>query len=260
MKMKVIDRILLALYGFLGALLLAAAGVCRIWPQVGEELGGLLDSYTAEVWFQVVVWVLLAVLLAWSVQMIVLAFRHEPRKERGSVSVQNAGDGAVRISVSAMDTLVRQAIGQVDGVVGIKTRIVNHEDSITVNIDMALTSDARIPNITMLMQRNIKRFIEEFSGIAVREVVILVSEIQAVEAPVPPVLDDSVKPVLVEPEKVENEIRPEAERTPAEPFRQEDPAPQEAEEPDEEPPRAEEEAAVEREPVQEDEAREETEV
>ena len=66
-----------------------------------------------------------------------------------------------------------------------KTSIVNHEDSISVNIDMTLESDVHIPNVTMLLQRSIKNFIEEYSGIAVRDVTIVVSKIVEV-TPRPP--------------------------------------------------------------------------
>jgi hypothetical protein len=40
--------------------------------------------------------------------------------------------------------------------VDIKTSIINHEDSISVSIDMTLASDVHIPNVTMMMQRTIK--------------------------------------------------------------------------------------------------------
>jgi uncharacterized alkaline shock family protein YloU len=96
-----------------------------------------------------------------------------------------------------MDTLVKQAIAHDEGVVDIKTAIVNHEDSISVNIDMTLASDVHIPNVTMMMQRTIKNFIEEFSGIAVREVTIMVSKI----------IEVTPQPPLALPEKAESAAR-----------------------------------------------------
>ena len=219
MKMKVIDRILLALYALLGALALVAVGVNAVRPGwTGpwiERIGTLLQNNT---WAKAVAWALLALLVVWSVRLILLAFSRggEKHGDRSSVTVQNGGDGSVRVSVSAMDTLVRQAIGPAEGVVSLKTKVINHEDSITVRIDMALTSDAHIPNVTMLMQRNIKRFIEEYSGIAVREVVILVSEIRAIGDGAAPAgkLEGGRKKVLVAPEKVESREAPAA-ATPA---------------------------------------------
>ena len=85
------------------------------------------------------------------------------------------------MTVGALETLVKEAIGQNDEVLELKSQVVNHEDSITVLVRMVLSSTAHIPNVTMLMQRNIKRFIEEFSGIAVREVIITVTEVRSPE-------------------------------------------------------------------------------
>ena len=181
-NLKWTDRLLLALYALLGiaATVLIALAMCS-----GMQIS--LLGYTLRlgdgVWPMVALSVIAAVLLVWSVRLVVLAFRREPKLDKGSVSVQNTENGAVRISVQAMDTLVKQAIGEADGVEDIKTSIVNHEDSISVNIDMTLRSDVHIPNVTMLMQRSIKNFIEEFSGIAVRDVTVMVSRILEVAPP-----------------------------------------------------------------------------
>ena len=183
MKIRIIDRILLALYALLG--LLALAGGCFAAIDHARALN-LLQRVYANVhdalWLQIVGVVVALLLLLWTIYIFMLSLRHEPKYEKGSVSVQNTENGTVRVSVVAMESLVKQAIGRVDGLVDIKTRIVNHEDSITVRIDMTLSTDVHIPNVTMLLQRSIKSFIEEFSGIAVREVEIMVSEIVPGEA------------------------------------------------------------------------------
>lgn len=222
MKMKGIDRILLGLYAFFGAIVLIFSGLDVLGVQfdIQERIAETLNYYLWEangLWGKGLVLALLLVLIVWSVHLVALAFQHERRKDRGSVSIQNTGDGAVRISVQAMDALVRQAIGETEGVLDLKTKVVNHEDSITVKINMALSADSHIPNVTMMMQRNVKRFIEEFSGIAVREVVVLVSEIREVVSAIPAPREDesaaNVKPVYVEPisEPEDAEIAPQRE-------------------------------------------------
>ncbi len=176
-KLKWKDRALLALYGCLGV-------VVAVWAALGLPM--CLENWfglSGAAWPYVVAVVVALLLLAGAAQAIRLALRRDSSAEKGSVSVQNTENGAVRISVQAMDTLVKQAIGQADGIEEIKTSVVNHEDSISVNIDMTLRSDVHIPNVTMLMQRSIKNFIEEFSGIAVRDVAVLVSRIVETQPP-----------------------------------------------------------------------------
>jgi len=189
MKMKIADRIMLALYAVLGVLALAILCACVLWPEVYViNLANMLIGMCSTENGKIVGCVLIAVLIAGLVHLIAVAFRKDVRGPKSSVSVQNTDSGAVRVSVQAMDSLVRRAIGEQEGVLGVKSKIVNHDDSITVHIDMALAMDSHIPNITMMMQRRIKRYIEETSGIAVREVIVLVSEMRegaaAIAAPV----------------------------------------------------------------------------
>ena len=229
MKLNFFERLLLALTGILGVFFAVALGVISY---AGNQLELTIGSYKAtlgtSVWLVVLVGVLALAALIWGLKLLSLAFKRPPRMDRSSVSVQNSENGSVRISVAAMDTLVKQAIAHDEGVVDIKTSIINHEDSISVSIDMTLASDVHIPNVTMMMQRSIKNFIEEFSGIAVREVTIMVSKIVEV-TPQPPLhlaqaeptraLKDSQLPVLEqtlsEPEQAyEPEPEPEPESTP----------------------------------------------
>lgn len=222
MKMNFFERLLLALTGLLGVLFAAALGVVAY---AGNQLQIRLGDYTLTMYNHGVLAVLLVgvialIVLLWGLKLLALAFKREPRLDRSSVSVQHTEDGSVRISVAAMDTLVKQAIAHDEGVVDVKTSIINHEDSISVSIDMTLASDVHIPNVTMMMQRSIKNFIEEFSGIAVREVTIMVSKIIEV-TPQPPLhlnkpepakaLKESPLPVLEQQLSPEPEAAPEPE-------------------------------------------------
>ena len=226
MKLKLTDRILLVLYAILGIALLLGGIGCWIWPDL---LNTLNQAITWAGGFGVLSYValglLIVILLVWPVRLIMISCRREPKMDKSSVSIQHTEDGAVRVSVAAMDTLVKQAIAQTEGVVDLKTRIVNHEDSITVKIDMTLEADAHIPNITMRMQRSIKNFIEEFSGIAVREVEILVSAVKPVDRPVSamavPAIQSALKDVERKSEPIEAEVVAEPIEAQTEPIQEE---------------------------------------
>jgi len=248
--MNFFERLLLAVTGILGVFFAAALGVIAYY---GDRLGLTLGDYRltlkAGVWPAVVLGVIALIALVWGLKLLSLAFKREPRRDRSSVSVQNTENGSVRISVDAMDTLVKQAIAHDEGVVDIKTSIINHEDSISVSIDMTLASDVHIPNVTMMMQRTIKNFIEEFSGIAVREVTIMVSKIIEV-TPQPP-LKLTARPeadkAMVEEAplpKLEQHAEPEPAPEPApEPEPEPEPAPEAEAEGDEPPEPAQDEPA-----------------
>jgi uncharacterized alkaline shock family protein YloU len=229
MKLNFFERLLLALTGILGVFFAAALGVAVYFrDQLAVRVSGIAYGLKEGVWPVLIIDAIALIVLIWGLKLLSLAFKRPPRMDRSSVSVQNSENGSVRISVAAMDTLVKQAIAHDEGVVDIKTSIINHEDSISVSIDMTLASDVHIPNVTMMMQRSIKNFIEEFSGIAVREVTIMVSKIVEV-TPQPPLhlgkpeparaLNESQLPVL------EQSLSPEPEPEP-EPTYEPEPAPE----------------------------------
>lgn len=220
MNFRVKDRVALAIYSLCGlgaALLVAYMGYMLYTGEISARLP--LLGYAGTV---IGAFAMAVVMLVYSLCMLRLAFRRKPKKDRNSVAVQNnqLGNGEVRISVQALDALVKQAIaGNSEGVADIKTSIVNHDDSISVKIEMGLHGDAHIPNITMLLQSSIKSFIEEYSGIAVRDVSIMVKTI----IPVMPQLaigdNASPEPVVLEAEEQAEIAPPQVqpiEETPAE--------------------------------------------
>lgn len=179
MKMRFFNRLLLALYALAWLLALAATAMGFLAPGVFQPVLDIIKrALDALPWLP---YALLGLMAVWSLGMFCMAFKRDKRGVKDNVALQNTENGAVNIAVGALETMVQEAIGRSDEVLELKSQVVNHEDSITVQVRMVLSSSAHIPNVTMLMQRNIKRFIEEFSGIAVREVVITVTEVRSPE-------------------------------------------------------------------------------
>lgn len=222
MKMRVIDRILLGAYAFVSALALIALLVCVVSPGAAMYLMNLGFGS------RIILCVLMAALIAGAIYLIMLSFRPEGSAPSSSASVQESNEGSVRVSVRAMETLARRAIEQTEGVLDSKLRIINHEDSVRVEIDIAIGIETHVPVVTAMLQRNVKGIVEEFSGIAVREVVVLVTEIRNnAPAALPAPKDEQMKQVVVVPEQVVHETEAPAAEEPV----TEEPAEEAAEEP-----------------------------
>ena len=184
--MRIVDRLLMVLYALFGIALAAVIGALIYFrDQFTLTINGQAYGLSQHVAVTALMVLVALALVAWSVHLILVATGHARKSKKSSVSVQNVEDGAVRVSVQAMDILVKQAVAKTEGIADVRTRIDNHGDSITVHIEMTLNSDVYIPNVTTLMQRNIKSFVQEYSGISVREVTIMVNRIMEVQ-PRPP--------------------------------------------------------------------------
>ena len=210
MKMKVVDRILLGAYAFVSALALIALLVCVV------SSGAAVYLMNLGFGMRIILSVVLAALIAGAIYLIMLAFRPEGSAPSSSASVQESNEGSVRVSVRAMETLARRAIEQTEGVLESKLRIINHEDSVRVEIDITIGIETHVPAVTALLQRNVKGIVEEFSGIAVREVVVLVTEIRNnAPAALPAPKEEQMKQVVVVPEQVEHTVEPAEAEEPA---------------------------------------------
>lgn len=205
MKMKVSDRILIALYALMGAIALVILGVCTVAPDMAEMLGlAMKNALMNSLLVQILSVLLVIVLLACSVRIVMAALQKGGSALSSSATIQESVNGAVRVSVRAMETLVRRAVDQTDGILESKLRINNHDDSVTVEIDAVIGIETHVPAMTAILQRNVKGIVEEFSGIAVREVVVLVTEIRDNAPPaLPAPKEECAQTVVVEPEKVE---------------------------------------------------------
>ncbi len=170
--MKFFDRVLLSLYslGVMAVLLivvLAAAG----WTTPVE-------------WFRVailhvndrlVIGVAAAVYLLLSIRFLFLALSTEKRPAQAVV--QETAMGQVRVSVDALENMVRRVTAQIKGVRDIKPRVACLPEGISVFLHVTMAPETNIPGTSDEIQQKVGAYIEEIAGIKVQAVKILVKSI-----------------------------------------------------------------------------------
>lgn len=111
-----------------------------------------------------------------ALRILVLMFTHK-RRDKAGVALKNTVDGAIHISLPAIETLVEQGIRDVQGLSDVSMKITDHSDSITIDITMSACNEINIPETLMQLQARIKNYIQESAGVAVDEVRINVEEV-----------------------------------------------------------------------------------
>ena len=86
----------------------------------------------------------------------------------------------MRISVSAVEQMVKQAVHAVEGISEMKIAISGDDDAIAINVNVALLSGSHVPTVTMNMQRAIRQYVESNCGVSVQSVSV---SIQSVVSP-----------------------------------------------------------------------------
>ena len=188
MKPRWYERLLTALLALVAfavfALLLAG-----VWSKNAEALlRWALFDYDHR--WTLLYAVIFAVGAVWSLYVVFIHVKRERSRHTGFVSVQDSDNGEVLVSVAALHSLASKAVANMDGVTCKDVRVVEHADSISLKLKVSVMGDRNIPNATAEMQRAIRTHIETHSGIAVRDVKVIVTDIVAapdlfVSAPAP---------------------------------------------------------------------------
>lgn len=166
-----------------------------IQPVYASELltGILLDNFMGAAIInitiiqRVIIGVFVLVGVLCSLRMLVIMMG-KGKHDRAGVSMPNAPEGPIHISVPAVETLVSQGIRDVPGISDVRMKVSDYHDSISIELTMSARSDINIPETMMRLQSQIKSYVQENAGIEVRDVrlnvdkVILADGIQALPA------------------------------------------------------------------------------
>ena len=178
MNLNLGRRVLLFVHWLASLLLLAMLVI----PQYVSDALDCVNSLIPQEYMRYVVYALLAVYLLLSLGVLCTIFKRSGKKraERGFITVDSADTGKVRIAVSAIEQMVKQAAHAVDGIADMKIAIDNSDDAIAIQVNVVMVSGSHVPTVTLNMQRAIRQFVEMNCGVAVRSVSV---SIQSVTSP-----------------------------------------------------------------------------
>ena len=173
MKLNLGKRVILFFHWLISVILL----VCVAFPAIPRWIAGLFEAGLAHTLLIVfaIAYALLCAAAAW-----VIFQRDARRADRGFITVDSSETGRVRISVSAVEQMVKQAVHAVEGISEMKIAISGDDDAIAINVNVALLSGSHVPTVTMNMQRAIRQYVESNCGVSVQSVSV---SIQSVVSP-----------------------------------------------------------------------------
>ncbi|MCR4708446.1 MAG: alkaline shock response membrane anchor protein AmaP [Clostridiales bacterium] len=96
------------------------------------------------------------------------------KKKSSNFAIQRNENGMVRISLKALETLVNKVLNQHAELKVVTSSLFSDEETIRVDVHIALQSDISMPLAISSLQKQIKRYIEACSGVQVSEVRIFV--------------------------------------------------------------------------------------
>lgn len=174
MKLNFGKRVVLFFHWLLSLILAFCVFGNQYAAKLYEKISPVLDAR----YLQIAVIAFLAVYVILSIAVLILTFkRGSARAERGFITMDSSDAGRVRIAVGAVEQMVKQAVGSVEGIADMRISIASLEDAIAINVNVSVVNGSHVPTVTMNMQRAIRQFVEMNCGVAVRSVSINVQTV-----------------------------------------------------------------------------------
>ncbi len=177
MRMSVLDRILVALSTLIGMALAACVAVRAFGVDlIGKAIDGLVS---ASEYGKYIVAGVAAVLVLLGILVLVFMFRRAAKRvDRSFVVIDSSDKGRVRIAMSAIEEMVRQAVHSMQGASNLKIGVHNEEDAVSIGVETSVAAGEHIPTVTLNMQRSIREYVETNCGIAVRGVSVTINSVE----------------------------------------------------------------------------------
>lgn len=175
MKHPVRDRILIMLYALVT--LCVAAGVLALafgqipYEPIEQLFFRAFGVITAK---KQVVLTAAAVVLALLALLLISAILPARKQRSSSFAIQRNENGMVRISLKALDALVQRCLGQHAELKVVSSSLYSDEESVRVDVHISLQADISMPLAISSLQKQIKKYLEACSGVAVQEVRVFV--------------------------------------------------------------------------------------
>lgn len=174
MKHPVRDRFWI-LFCSLCALCAAAAFVALVLGKITVDpavvLLGRISNMTMKTKGILIAAAVVLALLALRLFSIILP---KKKKHSSSFAIQHNENGMVRISVKALEALVARCLSQHPEIKVVSSSLFSDEETVRVDVHIALQSDISMPLAISSLQKQIKRYLEACSGVKVKEVRVFV--------------------------------------------------------------------------------------
>ena len=183
MKKSILTRILAALGGvMLCGLAMGALAETFFHVPVTGWIGQLLNARTP---LAVLIVLLLAILLcAFGISCLMMLSSKRAAKKAGFV-MQKGENGVIGVAVKSIEGLVQTCIRQHDTVHSAEIAVVERRDGIVILLDIKEAAGVNIPLAVGALQKQIKQYVNECTGVDVHEVRVMVenTEDSAVASP-----------------------------------------------------------------------------
>lgn len=181
MKDSITGRIIYYIFMIIVLLMSICLFVFSIGAVSFDYVQSYLEMYYSGDWIVNLITALVAAFLF--IASIKLIFPSKGSKRLTGALVKNTELGEIQVSVGTLNNLAQKAVRQFDEVKDVDSNISPEIDGIGIQLKLMIMPDVIIPDVTKQVQDEVKRYIEQISGIHVKEVRIFIDNMTHPQMP-----------------------------------------------------------------------------
>ena len=165
MKIRILDRILVALAGLL---MLAACAALAAQLFFGQDVIGQITKVLTDEKYRLWLIIALAVLVLIGLYCVLMLFRHRGRRDK--FVMQKTENGELSISLKAMESMVQKCLDPHKELTVQSVRLENQKGGLLIRIRGTVAGGVSIPLTVDALQQQIKQYVTACSGVEVKNV------------------------------------------------------------------------------------------
>ncbi|MGI6364853.1 MAG: alkaline shock response membrane anchor protein AmaP [Bacillota bacterium] len=152
------------------------AALLALVPVLGG-VGAIITDFIEFIQDSYLFSVVFALVLGLSLWLFAAQFQGSKRNQAPSSVILHVEEGEVRVAMSAIETLVQQAAGQVKGIREVRSSFFTKDEGLGVYIRTTVTAEESIPELSSQLQKVVKDHVLRIAGINIEEVRVLVENV-----------------------------------------------------------------------------------
>ena len=166
-----------SLLNALWILLVAAVSAVLMLVPLSQAVANLANQVVTLIQREMLFAGIFALLFVLSLLMLVMQFSGSKKDALPRSVLLPSEEGEVRVSLGAIDTLVKQSAGQVKGVKEIKTSFSKLEAGLGIQIRAVVSADQSIPELSSQVQKDVREHVLNIAGVDIDEVKVMVETV-----------------------------------------------------------------------------------
>ena len=169
MKIRILDRILVALAG-----LLMLAGCALLAAQLffGKDVAGRVTSLLANEHYRIWLIVAMVLIVLLGGYCLLMLFRHRGRRDK--FVMQKTENGELAISLKAMESMVQKCLDPHKELTVQGVRLENQKGGLLIRIRGTVAGGVSIPLTVDALQQQIKQYVTACSGVEVKDIRVMI--------------------------------------------------------------------------------------